>query len=163
MSGNENQNPKKEIDTQTIHQKKSDEKMSNQTNDKNVFAVYTQSFDKIHSNVEKATPQYLQAFTNLQQEYLATWSNFVHSVFSIQQHYAKKVGINASVPDNTAKAVHNVTDEIVKAFDVQNKVVQTALDATKQNVKTINDNATAFADLNQNIVNSWISAWNKQN
>jgi hypothetical protein len=162
MSGTDYQK-KKPVSSHSI-QNKSENKMSKQTEStKDVFAVYAKNFDKIHGNVEKATPQFLQAFTSLQQEFLTTWSNFVHSALAIQQHYATKMGINANVPETTTAVVGDVADEIVKAFDVQTKIVQTALDATRQNIKTINDNATAFAELNQNIINSWVTAWKTRN
>ncbi|MBM2853015.1 MAG: hypothetical protein HW420_1562 [Candidatus Nitrosotenuis sp.] len=132
-------------------------------NTKDVFAVYTQCFDKIQSNVERANPQFLQSITNLQQEYLAACGNFVHNVIASQQNYVNKIGINTSAPEATTKVVYGITDEIIKGFDVQSKMVHTALDATKQHIKAINENATSFAALNQNIINSWISMWNQKN
>ena len=166
MNGNDRQNfQKKTPQGQAIQNKIGDIKMSKTQfeNTKDVFAIFAQSFDKIHNNVEKATPQYLQSYTNLQQEYLAAWSKYIHSVISVQQKYANKIGVNTQTPEAATKVANSFTDEVVKAFDVQNKIVQTALDAARQNVKTINDNSTAFAELNQNIINSWITAWNKQN
>ena len=132
-------------------------------NTKDIFAVYTQCFDKIHSNVERANPQFLQSITNLQQECLAAYGNFVHNVITTQQNYVNKIGINTSAPEATTKVVYSITDEIIKGFDVQNKTVHTALDATKQQIKAINENATSFATLGQSIINSWISMWNQKN
>ena len=130
-------------------------------NSKDIFDVCKGSFEKIKGHVEKVTPQYLQSFTNLQQEYLGAWTNFVNSSLAIQQQYANKMGINTNSTEPITRVVQDSTDEIIKAFDVQNKIVQTALDATKQNLRTINENATAFAELNHNIVNSWLSTWTK--
>ncbi len=164
MSGNEYQVPEKaDSSNHTIQQNKSEIEMSKVQNEnkKDVFAVCAQSFDKIHGNLEKTTPQYLQAFTNLQQEYRAAFSNYVHSVISIQQYYANKIGVNTSTPAAAINVANNVTDEIVKAFDVQNKIVQTAIDATKANIKTISENASSFTELNKNIINSCVTAWNK--
>lgn len=132
-------------------------------NTKDIFAVYTQCFDKIQSNVERANPQFLQSITNLQQECLAAYGNFVHNVITTQQNYVNKIGINTSAPEATTKVVYGITDEIIKGFDVQNKTVHTALDATKQHIKAINENATSFATLSQSIINSWISMWNQKN
>ena len=56
------------------------------------------------------------------------------------------------------KLINDTTEEMIKARTVQNKVVLAAIDTTKQNVKTFNDNAKAFAELNENILQSWISA-----
>ncbi|KAG2474400.1 MAG: hypothetical protein NPMRTH4_450009 [Nitrosopumilales archaeon] len=149
----------------SISQNKSENKMSKQqtqsTND--VFAVCAKNFDKIHSTVEKNTPQYLQSFTSLQQEYLATWSSIVHSTIALQQNFANKIGMNTNAPENTNVTFQDVTEGIIKAIDVQSKIVQTALDTTKQNIKTINDNASNFAELNQNIINAWITVWKTNN
>ena len=131
------------------------------TTSKDIFDVYKGSFEKIKGHVEKVTPQYLQSFTNLQQESLGVWSNFVNSALAIQQQYANKMGLNTNSTEPITRVIQDSTDEIIKAFDVQHKIVHTALDATKQNLRTINENATAFAELNQNVVNSWLSTWTK--
>ena len=133
------------------------------TTSKDIFDVCKGSFEKIRGHVEKVTPQYLQSFTNLQQEYFGVWANFVNSALAIQQQYADKMGLNTNATEPITRVVQESTDEIIKAFDVQHKIVHTALDATKQNLRTINENATAFAELNRNIVNSWLSTWTKNN
>lgn len=133
------------------------------TTSKDIYDVYKVSFEKIKGHVEKATPQYLQSFTNLQQEHFGMWANFVNSALSIQQQYANKMGINTNATEAVTRVVQDSTEEIIKAFDAQSKIVQTALDATKQNLRTVSENATAFSELNQNIINSFISAWTKNN
>ena len=132
-------------------------------NTKDIYAVYVQCFEKIQGNIERATPQLLQSFTNLQQEYLTVYGNFVRNAISTQQNYVNKIGINTSAPETTTKVVYSITDEIIKGFDVQNKIVHATLDATKQNIKAVNENVASFATLNQSIVNSWISMWNQKN
>jgi hypothetical protein len=128
---------------------------------KDVFHLYKESFEKIQGHVEKTTAQYTQSFTNLQQEYLGAWKNFVNAAISVQQQYANKTGINTSTTEAVTKVVQDSTEEIIKAFDVQSKIAQTIMDAARQNVRTVGDNTTAFAELNQNIINSWISTWTK--
>jgi hypothetical protein len=138
-------------------------KMSNTENQKDVFSVYTKSFDKVKSAFERASTQSLQSYTNLTQEFISTWSSFIHTTTAIQQSIANKVGINTALPETTITAVQDATEAFIKTFDTNSKVVQTVLDATVQNIKTINQNTSAFADLNQNIVNSWISGWKPRN
>ena len=133
------------------------------TTSKDIFDVCKVSFEKIKGHVEKVTPQYLQSYSNLQQEYFGVWTNVINSTLAIQQQYADKMGLNTNVTEPINRVVQESTDEIIKAFDVQHKIVHTALDATKQNLRTINENATAFAELNRNIVNSWLSAWTRNN
>lgn len=125
---------------------------------KEIYTVFKQNVDKYFDEVEKTTPQYLQSITNLQQEYTAAWKNAIESVISLQQEFATKAGINTNVPAVVVKLINDTTEEMIKARTVQNKVVLAAIDTTKQNVKTFNDNAKAFAELNENILQSWISA-----
>lgn len=128
--------------------------------------IYTEakhSFEKIHSNMEKVTPQYLQSFANLQQEYIAAWTNFVSNTIANQQEFVQKIGIETKAPEATIKIIRDTTDEVVKAIDVQNKVVTTFLDATRQNVRAVNATFSSLAELNHNIVNSWISTWSRRN
>ncbi len=125
---------------------------------KEIYTVFKQNIDKYFDEVEKTTPQYLQSITNLQQEYTAAWKNAIESVISLQQEFATKAGINTNVPAVVVKMINDTTEEMIKARTVQNKVVLAAINTTKQNVKTFNDNAKAFAELNENILQSWISA-----
>lgn len=131
------------------------------TTSKDIFDVYRVSYEKIKGHVEKFAPQNLQSYTNLQQEFFGVWANFVNSTLAVQQQYANKIGLNTHSTEAVNKVVQDSTDEIIRSFDVQNKIAQTALDATRQNLRTINENAIAFIELNQNLLNSWMSAWTK--
>jgi hypothetical protein len=125
---------------------------------KEIFTVYKQNIDKYFNEIEKTAPQYLQSITNLQQEYTSAWKNAIESAISLQQEFATKAGINTNIPAAIIKLVNDATEELIKAKAVQNKLVLAAIDAVQQNVKTFNDNAKAFASLNENIMQSWISA-----
>ncbi|MFM7797082.1 MAG: hypothetical protein ACKO7N_10000, partial [Candidatus Nitrosotenuis sp.] len=124
---------------------------------------YTKSYDKLKTALDKSAAQSLQSYTSLNQELITSWTNFVHTAVTIQQSVANKVGVNYSLPEQTITAFADATEAFVKAIETNNKVVQTAFDATIQNVKTINQNASAFADMGQNVMNSWISAWKPRN
>jgi hypothetical protein len=125
---------------------------------KEIYATYKQNVEKFFEDIEKTAPQYLQSITNLQQEYTSAWKNAIESAISLQQEFTTKAGINTNVPAAVIKAVNDVTEEVIKARSVQNKVILAAIDATKQNIKTFNENAKAFAGLNENLFQFWISA-----
>ena len=57
------------------------------------------------------------------------------------------------------KAVRDTNEQVVKSFDVQNKMAIAAVDAARQNVKTFTNNAKAFGDMNNNVMQSWISTF----
>ena len=140
--------------------------MSNETttkNSKDVFSVYQQNVDKLFSGIKQSVPQYHQSITNVQQEYLQAYENIVDSTITLQKEYAKKAGIATNIPEATLKVIHDTTEEFVKATSIQNQIALATIDATQQNIKTFNDNAKSFADLNRNILQSWISAFTTKN
>lgn len=140
--------------------------MSNETttrNPKDVFSVYQQNVDKLFNGIRQSVPQYHQSITNVQQEYLQAYENVVDSTITLQKEYVKKAGIATNIPEATLKVIHDTTEEFVKAASIQNQVALATIDATQQNIKTFNDNAKSFADLNRNVLQSWISAFATKN
>ena len=130
-----------------------------QTKSKDVFSVYQENVDKLFNGIKQSVPQYHQSITNVQQEYLQAYENVVDSTIALQKEYVQKAGIAANIPEATLKVIHDTTEEFVKATSIQNQVTLATIDATQQNIKTFNDNAKSFADLNRNILQSWISAF----
>lgn len=132
-------------------------------NQKDIFAVYQQNVDKYFSGIKQSVPRYHQSVTNVQQEYLDAVENVINSTIALQKDYATKAGITTNMPSAVLKVIRDTTEEVVKAYDVQNKVALAAIDSAQQNIKTFNENAKAFADLNKNIVQSWISTFTPKN
>jgi hypothetical protein len=130
---------------------------------KDMFSVYQENVDKIFSGIRHSVPHYHQSITNVQQEYLQAYENIVDSTITLQKEYAKKAGVATNIPQTTLKVIHDTTEEFVKATSIQNQITLATIDATQQNIKTFNDNAKSFADLNRNILQSWISAFTTKN
>ncbi|MBT8242785.1 MAG: hypothetical protein HKO48_01285 [Nitrosopumilus sp.] len=128
-------------------------------NPKDVFSVYQENVDKFFNGIKQSVPQYHQSITNVQQEYLQAYENIVDSTINLQKEYVKKAGIAANLPEASLKVINDTTEEFVKATSIQNQVALATIDATQQNIKTFNDNAKSFADLNRNILQSWISVF----
>jgi len=132
-------------------------------NSKDIFSVYQENVDKMFNGVKQSVPQYHQSITNVQQEYLQAFENMVDSSIAIQKEFVIKAGIVSDVPSTTLKVIDDTTEEFVKASSIQNQIVLASIDATQQNIKTFNDNAKSFVELNKNILQSWISAFATKN
>jgi len=130
-----------------------------QSNPKDIFSIYQQNVDKFFNGIKASVPQYHQAITNVQQEFIQAYENIADSAVTLQKEYAKKAGIAANIPEATIKVIQDTTEEIVKATSIQNQVTLATIDAAQQNIKTFNDNANSFAELNRNILQSWISVF----
>ena len=136
--------------------------MSNESNksEKNdVFSTVEQTVDKQVKSTEKSFPNYQASVTSLQQEYTEAFENIVESSVALQREFANKTGINTALPEATETAVRKTNEQISKVQDVQNKIALATIDATRQNIKTFNENAKAFADLNKSVMQSWITAF----
>lgn len=130
---------------------------------KDVFSVCKENVDKIFTGIRQSVPSYHQSITNVQQEYLQAYENVVDSTITLQKEYAQKFGVVANIPQATLKVMNDTTEEFVKAASIHNQITLATIDATQQNIKTFNDNAKSFADLNKNILQSWISAFTTKN
>ena len=137
--------------------------MSKTPDTKDVFSIYEQSINSGFATIHREVPKYHQSVTDLQQQCIQTCENTMKSVLSIQKEIVSKAGINANIPDAALTAIRDTNDGFNKVYSVQNQIVQTALDATKQNIKAVNDNTKAFTDLNKNIIQSWISVFTPRN
>ena len=132
---------------------------SSSTSSKDVFSTWKQTSDKYMDAVEKVIPSYHQSVTSLQQEYIQACENAIDSSIEFQRKFANKTGINTNVPEATLKAVRDTNEQVIKSFDVQSKMALAAVDAARHNVQTFANNAKAFADLNNNVMQSWTSAF----
>ena len=128
-------------------------------NSKNLFSVYQENVNRMFNGVKKSVPQYHQSITNVQQEYLQAFENIIDSSIILQKEFVIKSGIVSDVPTATLKVIDDTTEEFVKASSINNQIVLATIDAAQQNIKTFNDNAKSFANLNKNILQSWISAF----
>jgi hypothetical protein len=76
----------------------------------------------------------------------------------LEQEYATKAGFNVDVPEATLSAIHELTQQAIKAYEAQNKVVMDTAEATKQAFNAFNENTKSFASLNRNIMGFLMSA-----
>ena len=132
---------------------------SSNTSSKDVFSTWKQTSDKYMDAVEKVIPSYHQSVTSLQQEYIQACENAIDSSIEFQRKFANKTGINTNVPEATLKAVRDTNEQVIKSFDVQSKMALAAVDAARQNVQSFANNAKAFTELNNNVMQSWTSAF----
>jgi len=71
--------------------------------------------------------------------------------------------MKTDIPDSAKTAIVDTNKQIVQASTINNQLVKTTIDATVQNIKTFNDNVNAFADLNKNIIQSWMTPFTQKN
>jgi len=137
--------------------------MSTQTQTSDVYSTSKQNVQKYFENISKISPQYFKSITDLQNECMKTCEKTINASISVQQEFAKKTGITTDIPNTTITAITDTSKQIVQASTVNNQFVKTAIDATVQNITTYNNNINAFAELNKNIIQSWITPFTLRN
>ena len=138
---------------------KNEETTKSERGTTDIFTVYDENVDKYFDNVEKSIPKYSQTIEELQQEYLQTCENVTKATLSFQKEFLKKTGWSTNFPEVTQKVFQDTTDAFVKARSVRDQTILATINTAKQNIKTWNDNAKTFADLNRNILQSWLSVF----
>ena len=140
------------MSTQTTHQER-----ANTSED--IFQVSKNNFENYVSEVEKTVPQYFQTMSNYQKTFLDTWKNTFDAVLDVQRKFAQKAQINTELPEATRQSIEQATDELIKVRLVQGQIVNATLDATEKNVKSFNESAEAFAEFQNNLIESWFTTF----
>jgi hypothetical protein len=134
-------------------------KITSETKDN--FGVYQQNTDKYFADVERTTSKYFQAFHELQNEYVSAWKSIIRTNLSLQNEFVTKSGFDMNMPEASQKIIQNITDEILKIRSIRDQITISAIDATKNNIKSFSDSIISFADLNREIMQSWIKLYTK--
>lgn len=140
------------MSTQANHQERAN-------TSKDIFEVSKKNFENYVSEVEKTVPQYFQTMSNCQKTFLDTWKNTFEAVLDVQRKYAQKAQINIDLPEAASKSIEQATNELIKARLVQGQIINATLDATEKNVKSFNESAEAFAEFQNNLIESWFTTF----
>jgi len=133
---------------------KTDQKTNN---DVDVFTSVEQSFDKVHSNIERLTPVYAQSLSNFQQEFLTMWKNLMCSGISTQRKYAENIGLDTTSNDFLTQIVQKITQETSEVFELHSNFTQTILETSMQNIKRFNENGNMYAEWNKKLLDSYMN------
>lgn len=130
-----------------------------QEKSKDVFVACQDMVDKAFNSVNQAVPRYHQSIANTQQEVFKTLESGIESAIELQKEFATKAGVPSTVPEAGLRAAKDATEGYVQMVGIGNQITLAAIDAVQQGVKTANENAKAFNDLNRNTMRSWIAAY----
>ena len=65
-------------------------------------------------------------------------------------------------PESFKTLVETMGEETTKYRSLCNKIIITTIESGKKNVKTWNDNADIFVDLNRKIIHFWLPVFNQK-
>ena len=140
------------------------------TKDVNVtlFDVANENFTKLVNQSAKVQPEYAQAISNLQREYIEASRNAIQTTTSVQKQFANSnSGLNnVIISDTTAPYIQNLvkqsndfTNNIVRMTDINNQVTINVLNALRENVKNYSKTVETTAEFNSNLAKAWTSSY----
>ena len=131
--------------------------MSEKWNSKNNFEAIERLSKKYFLEIEHTIPHLQQTLFDFQNEFYKTWKNSINANISLQKEFTTKLGLNTTSSNSLQKMIESLNDENYKFRSLYNKNIIKSIETGKENIKVWNDNATTFVDLNQKIMQYWIS------
>jgi hypothetical protein len=119
---------------------------------------------RIIDEIAKANPQYSQAISNLQTDFVQTTKNFVQTAFEAQRQVVQSFNLPhyPQISEVVARQSNEVTNNMVRAIGICNQLTINAIDAARENTKIANRTVDALMDFNTNILKAWTNYWASQ-
>ena len=120
-----------------------------------VFDTVRENFVKAIDQMSSVQPQYAQAISNLQLDYIQTVKNVIENTISAQKQFIGNFNIPVSTPSYTTEQFtrqsNEITNNTLRAVDINNKLAINAVDAARENLKVYSRAADAVTEFSNNI------------
>lgn len=126
----------------------------------NDLEIMNRITQKYFSEIEQYVPHFQQSLFDFQNEYYKTWKNIVTSNISLSAKLYLQFGF--TFPESNKKLIENIADEIIRYRSLYHKIMIKSIESGKNNAKVWNDGADILSDLNQKILQSYISVFLSQ-
>ncbi|MDH3311780.1 MAG: hypothetical protein OEM28_01370 [Nitrosopumilus sp.] len=120
------------------------------------FAIFDKVNQRYFSEIEHSVPHFQQTLFDLQNECYESWKNTINANVELQKELLGKSGFNFTLPKVTQKIIDSTGEEIVKYRMTCIKIAIATIESGRKNVKTWNDDANTFVDLNRKIMHNWL-------
>ena len=133
-----------------------------------LFDVANENFTRVVNQAAKVQPEYAQAISNLQQEYIDASRNAIQTTTSFQKQFANNnSNFNNIIVSDTAtpyvqgliKQSNDSTNNIIRMADINHQLTLNVLNALRENVKNYSRTVEASAEFNSNLVKAWTSSY----
>ena len=119
-----------------------------------VLDTVRENFVRAVDQISSVQPQYAQAFSNLQLDYIQTVKNVIEKTISAQKQLVGNFNIPLSIPSHTeqfTRQSNEITNNTLRAVDINNKLAINAVDAARENLKVYSRAADAVTEFSNNI------------
>jgi uncharacterized protein Yka (UPF0111/DUF47 family) len=134
-----------------------------------IVDAVNENFTRLVNEAGKVQPQYAQAISNLQQEYIEAVRNAIQTITSVEKQFANSNISNSNnvvVSDTAApyvqgfvKQLNDFTNNISRIADINNQLTINALNALRENVKNFSRTVEATSEFNSNIARAMATSY----
>jgi phosphoribosylanthranilate isomerase len=130
-----------------------------------IFDVANENFTKLVKEAAKVQLQYVQAISNLDQEYIEAARNAIQTITSVEKQFTNSNSSNFNnvvVSDTAAPYIQSIvkqsndfTNNIIRMADISNQLTINSLNALREGVKDSSRTVEATAEFNTNVAKAW--------
>jgi hypothetical protein len=118
-----------------------------------VFDTVKENFVRTVDEMAKVQPQYAQAFSNLQLDYIQAAKNMIQNTVSAQKQFIGSLNVPVSTPysEQFTRQSNEITNNTLRAVGINNQLVINAVDAARENLRIYNRTVDAVTEFSNNI------------
>jgi hypothetical protein len=112
-----------------------------------------ENFVRAADQMASVQPQYAQAFSNLQLDYMQTVKNVIENTISAQKQLVGSWNIPVSTPyiEQFTRQSNEITNNTLRAVGINNQLAINVLDLARENLRIYSRTVDAVTDVNTNI------------
>jgi hypothetical protein len=118
-----------------------------------VLDTVRENFVRAVDEMAKVQPQYSQALSNLQLDYIQAAKNMIQNTVSAQKQLVGSWNIPVSTPytEQFTRQTNEITNNTLRAVGINNQLVINAVDAARENLKVYNRTVDVVTEFSNNI------------
>jgi hypothetical protein len=118
-----------------------------------VFDTVRENFVRAVDQMASVQPQYSQAFSNLQLDYIQATKNMIQNTISTQKQLVGNLNIPVSTPyaEQFTRQSNEITNNTLRAVGINNQLAFNAVDLARENLKIYNRTVDAVTEFGTNI------------
>jgi hypothetical protein len=126
------------------------------SNATHVFDTVKENFVRTVDEMAKIQPQYSQAFSNLQLDYIQTAKNVIENTISAQKQLVASwniMPVSTTIPytEQFTRQANEITNNTLRAVGINNQLTINAVDAARENLRVYNRTVDAVTEFSTNI------------
>ncbi len=123
-----------------------------------VFDTVRENFVRAVDQMANVQPQYAQAFSNLQLDYIQRAKNVIQNTISAQKQLVGNLNVipvSTRYTEQFTRQSNEITNNTLRAVGINNQLVINAVDVARENLRIYNRTVDAVTEFSNNIAKAY--------